>query len=662
MSFVSAGVIENEWIPMPDGRKLAARLWLPCSERAAPAIFEYLPYRKRDGTAARDETTHRVFAEAGYACVRVDIAGTGDSEGQFDDEYSEQELSDGETVLGWIAAQPWCDGNVGMIGISWGGFNGLQLAYRRPPALKAVISMGSTVDRYSDDGHFMGGCLLSGNIDWATQLCAYLTRPADPQLRKDWREDWIRRLETVPFSAVDWMRHPTRDAFWKHGSVCEDWSRIEAPVLAITGWADPYVNAPPALAENLRVPCKAMIGPWEHKYPHLSLLDPADFHSEALRWFDRWLKGNQNGAEDLPAYRAYIQEHFNASKEYGPRVGRWVAEQSWPSLHVNDRVLFLASDGLKDNATIGTVAISSPAHIGRAGGFYCPGMRIDNDLTEDQAADDALSACFDTLPLIEPIELLGRPKLKFAFSVDRPVAQIVARLCDVSPEGVSQRITYRPLNLTHFASHESPEALVPGRTYKAEIELNECAHRVRTGHVLRLALSTSYWPLVWPAPENAVVTLHLKNCALHLPVRTVTEEIPPLNPGPPRDYPLLQAQQLRPATGTSKRHALEDGTIVLDTFDDFGETINPLHGMIVGSDVRMHCSIQPNDPASARYLSEWHFTFERDDWQVAIKTEQSMWCDTKHFYLHRKVRATEGLGEAEVFAREWSETVPRGLL
>ncbi|MER9457753.1 CocE/NonD family hydrolase [Mesorhizobium sp. M0478] len=659
---MSTKVIENEWIQMPDGRKLAARIWLPSSQEPAPAIFEYLPYRKRDGTAARDETTHRVFAEAGYACVRVDIAGSGDSEGQFDDEYSEQELSDGETVLAWIAAQGWCNGSVGMTGISWGGFNGLQLAYRRPPALKAVISMASTVDRYADDCHFMGGCLLSANVDWATQLCAFLTRPADPQLREDWREDWIRRLETVPFSAVDWMRHPTRDDFWKHGSVCEDWSRIEAPVLAITGWADPYVNAPPALAANLRVPCKAMIGPWEHSYPHLSRLDPADFHSEAIRWFDRWLKGGRNGAEDLPAYRVYMQEHFNPTKEYGPRVGRWVAEQSWPSPHVTYRVLFLGSDGLKDNATVGTLAVSSPAHIGQTGGYYCPGMRIDNELAEDQAPDDALSTCFDSAPLTEPMELLGRPKVKFAFSVDRPVAQIVARLCDLSPEGVSQRITFRPLNLTHFASNESPQALVPGQVYEAEIELNECAHRLRTGHVLRLALSTSYWPLVWPAPEIAVVTLHLENSALHLPIRTVTEEIPPLNPGPPQEYPKLQVQQLRPASSRSKRRALEDGTIVLTTFDDFGQKINPHHGMTVGSDVRMHCSIHPDDPASARFESQWNFTFKREQWQVGIQTEHSMSCDPQHFYLHRKVRATEDSGEIEVFAREWSETIPRGLL
>ncbi|MUT24771.1 CocE/NonD family hydrolase [Mesorhizobium japonicum] len=662
MRLISANVIENEWITMPDGRKLAAKIWLPAYGRPAPAIFEYLPYRKRDGTVARDETTHRVFAEAGYASVRVDIAGTGDSEGQFDDEYSEQELSDGETVLAWIAAQQWCDGNVGMTGISWGGFNGLQLAYRRPPALKAVISMGSTVDRYTDDCHFMGGCLLTGNIDWATQLCAYLTRPADPQLRQDWREDWIRRLENVPLSAAEWLRHPTRDDFWRHGSVCEDWSRIEAPVLAITGWADPYVNAPPVLVANLQVPCKAIIGPWDHNYPHLSPLDPADFHSEAFRWFDRWLKGKRNGAEELPAYRVYMQEHFNPTKERCPRVGRWVAEQNWPSPYVNNRVLFLGPSGLNDNATVGTVTVSSPMHVGQAGGFYCPGMRIDNDLAEDQSADDALSTCFDTVALTEHMELLGRPKVKFAFSVDKPVAQIVARLCDVSPEGVSQRITYRPLNLTHFASHESPQALVPGQIYEAEIELNECAHRLRTGHVLRLALSTSYWPLVWPAPENAVITLHLENCALHLPIRTVTEEIPPLNPGPPRAYPELKFQQLRPAISNSKRHLLEDGTVVQDTFDDFGQKINSHHGMNIGSDVRMQCSIHPGDPTSARYLSEWHFTFQRDGWQVAIETKQSMSCDSKYFHLRRKVRATEGSKEIEVFGREWSETIPRELL
>ncbi len=654
-------LVENSWITLPDGRKLAARIWLPHAQ-PAPVILEYLPYRKRDGTAPRDETTHTVFAKEGYACIRVDIAGTGDSDGQFDDEYSEQELSDGEAVLEWIASQDWCDGNVGMIGISWGGFNGLQLAYRQPKALKAVVSVASTVDRYADDIHFMGGCLLSDNANWGAQMFAYLTRPADPELRSDWREDWLSRLENTPFSSSDWLRHPNRDDFWKHGSVCEDWSAIQVPVLAITGWADSYVNAPPALAANLNTPTKAMIGPWEHRYAHISKLGAADFHSEVLGWFDRWLKGAENGSEDLPDYRVFMQEHFNPTKENKPRKGRWIAETTWPSPNISPRLVYPTQDGLRDTPSSGHVTVCSSAHTGQASGYFTPGMRIDNELAEDQAPDDALSVCFDMAPQETSLEILGRPTLKFAFSVDRPVAQLVVRLCDVSPEGVSQRITYRPLNLCHYQSHETPQALVPGQTYHAEIALNECAHHLRPGHVLRLAISTTYWPIVWPSPKAANVTLDLQDCAVSLPVRAVDHEVFPANPGPAQDFPVLQAEELRAPSSTSNRHVSQDGYMALDTFDDYGKARDPYHGLIVGSDVAMHYGIHPNDPASARFEAQWHFTFEREDWQVSIHTETAMHGDTENFYLHRKLRATEGADETEVLTKEWSETIPRGLL
>lgn len=654
-------IIENQWITLPDGRRLASRIWLPTGQGPFPAILEYLPYRKRDGTAPRDETTHRVFADAGYACLRVDIAGTGDSEGRFDDEYSEQELSDGEDVITWIAAQDWCDGNIGMIGISWGGFNGLQLAYCRPPALKAVVSVASTTDRYADDIHYMGGCLLSDNVNWASQMFAYLSRPADPLLRPDWREDWIERMEGLPFLASDWLKHPTRDEIWKHGSVCEDWGRITAPVLAITGWADAYVNTPQALLENLECQVKALVGPWEHRYSHIAKLDPSDFHSEVTGWFDRWLKLEENGAEDLPDYRTYMQEHFNPTAQNKPRRGRWIAEQKWPSPNINEQRFYLAEGRLTDAPTTGELAISSPAHIGQESGYFCPGMRIENELPGDQARDDALSACFD-LPLSEPLELMGRPRLKIAFSADQPVAQLVARLCDVSPDGVSQRITYRPFNLTHTRSHEAPAALVPGQVYEAEIELNACAHRLRAGHVLRLALSTSYWPIVWPAPSLATVTLHSDACALLLPVRKTQEEHSPCNPGPALTYPVLETEELRAQDGTSKAQVMADGRVVLDTFDDYGKTRDPYHGLIVGSDVRMHYSIHPDNPVTATFRARWNFTFERDGWQVAIDTENEMTCDEENFYLYRKLCATEGGAQTEVLTREWRETVPRGLL
>ncbi len=655
-------VTETAWIPLPDGRRLAARLWLPQVDGPVPAILEYLPYRRRDGTAPRDETTHTVFASEGYACIRVDIAGSGDSEGRFDDEYSEQELSDGEAILAWIAAQDWCDGNIGMIGISWGGFNGLQLAYRRPEALKAVVSVASTADRYADDIHYMGGCLLSDNANWGAQMFAYQSRPADPLNRADWREDWIARMQNMPFMAADWLRHQTRDGQWQHGSVCEDWSAITAPVLAITGWADAYVNTPSALAANLTAPTKALVGPWEHRYAHIAKIDPADFHGEVLAWFDQHLRGQDSGAADLPDYRVYMQEHFNPSQQNKPRRGRWVAEAQWPSPNVTDRVMHLGPQGLQAEPASGEQRISNPATLGQESGYFCAGMRFDNELPGDQSGDDALSACFDTAPLAAPLEILGRPRLRVEFSVDRPVAQLVARLCDLSPEGVSQRISFRPLNLTHRDSHTAPEMLVPGQRYSAVVELNECAHHLRAGHQLRLALSTSYWPIVWPAPQAAEVTLHLEGCTLTLPQRQVAAEIAPQNPGAPRAYPTLQSEVLRAASGTSERTTRADGTLMLDTFDDYGKARDPYHGMVVGSHVTMHYAIHPDDPASAVFASDWNFTFEREDWQVSIDTENKMTCDTDNFHLWRRVTAREGAEGTEVLIKEWQETIPRGFL
>ena len=459
----------DTWIALADGRRLAARLWRPETDAPAPAILEYLPYRWRDGTATRDATTHPVFAEAGHVCIRVDIAGTGNSDGVFDDEYSEQELRDGEQVIAWIARQPWCNGNVGMIGISWGGFNGLQLAFRRPPALKAVVTCCSTVDRYADDIHYMGGCLLTDNFNWGAQMLAYQSRPPDPAMRDDWRERWIERIETLPFLAARWLDHPARDVYWRHGSVCEDWQAIEAAVLAIGGWADAYVNAPPALAANLSAPAKALIGPWEHEYPHIARINPADFHAEVIRWFDRWLKDKHNGAEDLPACRAFIREHLEPpSPLYGPRSGRWIEEASWPSPNISSRILHLGrSSGTptrrlarppdvepqpsppdtgempvasrsismsecpetpSPDRNAGTLSaepgtgereVSTPHHVGIAAACFCPGMRIDNELAADQAPDDAASVCFDTDALAAPAgasrpagggdRLLGRP-------------------------------------------------------------------------------------------------------------------------------------------------------------------------------------------------------------------------------------------------------------
>ena len=327
-------------IHLPDGTRLSAWVWMPESAQTnpVPAILEYLPYRKSDGTILRDQLMHPYLAGHGYACVRVDRRGCGDSEGVFDDEYSEEELQDGVDIIHWIAAQPWCDGNIGMQGISWGGFNSLQIAARAPEPLKAIITIGSTVDRFADDIHYKGGVQLGENIGWAATAMSWNASPPDPQIVGDaWRAMWLERLEGTPPLGQIWQEHPTRDSYWQHGSVCEDYSTIKVPVLALGGLHDGYRNTMAHLVENLSVPVKGIAGPWNHKYPFMSGIGPSiGFLQEALRWYDRWLKGAETGVENDAAYRAWLMDSIPPQETLNHHPGRWVAEDDWPSKSIEN--------------------------------------------------------------------------------------------------------------------------------------------------------------------------------------------------------------------------------------------------------------------------------------------------------------------------------------
>ena len=650
---------ENIWIELRDGRRLAARLWLPDDSRQkpAPAILEYLPYRLRDGTSERDDGNYPVFAEAGYAGVRVDIAGNGDSDGYMGDEYWEDELASGEEVIAWIAAQPWCNGAVGMMGISWGGINGLQIAMRRPPALKAIVTVCATYDRYRQDTHYLLGCLLNDNFNWGAQMTALSCRPPDPEMRPDWREVWIDRIQRLPFLAADWLRHQRNSTYWKHGSVCEDWSAIQCPVLAIDGWADLYVDMPAVLAEHLTAPVKSLTGPWEHRYPNIAKIGPqGDFHGEVLRWFDRWLKGEKNGADKLPAYRAYIQEHQIPSPQWSIRPGRWVEEMQWPSTEP-PLILHLTPGALSAAAGSGDVAVCSAQDTGDAAGNYCPGMRVDNELPDDQRQDDEKSVCFDGAPLENPLEILGAPEIEIEFSSDSPCALLAFRLCDVSPDGVSDRVSFMTFNLTHHCGHERPADLQPGKRYRIRVPMRHCGHRFAAGHRVRLAISTAYWPMVWPSPTTTSVTLHLAKCRMILPQRRDTTEQEEHAPASPPNQAMTGFVQLRPPASKTERATLADGVRQITAFDDMGETRNPHNGMESGATVRQIFSVHPDEPLSARTETEWEYTLGRGDWRTRVQSQNVMTADANEFRLFRKVSAYEG--NVLVLEKTWDQTVPR---
>ncbi|MFK7755221.1 MAG: CocE/NonD family hydrolase [Sedimentitalea sp.] len=642
-------------ITLSDGCRLSARIWRPvdANDDPVPAILEFLPYRKRDGTCARDALTHPYFARRGYACLRVDMRGNGDSQGLMADEYTQQELDDALEIITWLTTQPWCSGTVGMMGISWGGFNSLQVAALDPEPLKAVITLCSTVDRFADDIHYKGGCLLNENLGWGATMWSYSSRAPDPALRPDWRDMWLARLDDEPFLPATWLRHQRRDDYWRHGSICEDYSAITARVLAIGGWGDAYKNAVPQLVDNLPG-AKGIIGPWVHKYPHFAVPEPRiGFLQEALRWWDQWLKGIDAGVEDDPDYRPYLMDGVRPATWYTERSGRWLAggaDQPPQRLCLTNAGLTPEPGGL--NATL-----CSPHHTGAASGEYCA-IWLGPELPDDQRSDDAMSACFDSAPLPHDTDIVGAPRLRLTLSSDKPQAQIAVRLNHIHPDGASTRITYGLLNLSHRNGPSTPKAMEPDRRSAITLDLDHIAYRVPKGHRLRIAISSAYWPLIWPSPETA--TLVLTGGSLYLPVRATASGDEWTFPPPESDAP-WETETLRPETHVRRRETdMVTGITDLIIEDDFGKVRDLDHGLITGSRASERWSIHPDDPLSARGKCHWSDELERDG--IALRTEASceMWSDTTHFHLGATLSAYEN-GEL-IYERDVTDSVPRDHL
>ncbi|MGA8270799.1 MAG: CocE/NonD family hydrolase [Candidatus Sulfotelmatobacter sp.] len=517
--------MEQAWITMKDGVRLAATLYMPDGAKPGekfPALLEYLPYRKDDGTAAEDYPKHAYFAHRGYVSARVDIRGFGASEGApAEREYSEQEQVDGEQVIAWLAHQAWSNGNVGMFGISWGGFTALQMAMRHAPGLKAILAVDATAELFHDDVHYVDGIAHIDEFELNMDMAEGWTGAPDYTLDE---KVLGPRFETPPWSLL-YLKHQHDGAFWRDR--VRSLKEITIPSFLIGGLLDGYRDNVPDMLMQASGPVKAIIGPWNHTFPNDAVPGPQiEWRNEAVRWFDHWLKGRDTGVENDPRLVVYMQHWHPPDPTLENVPGEWRREDAWPPKEAMPSTLYLQSNHSLARAVAqpATHQLKYVPSVGVEAGFWW------GELLNDPRPVDAFSLVYDSAPLAEELAILGRPRVLLRASATAPLADWFARLSDVAPDGTVTQITGAGINGAQRNSTSEPLDLEPGKVYSLDIEMHLTSWVFPKGHRIRMAISNALWPMMLPTPYSMATSLELggsEGSRIVLPVVPVHGIVPP---------------------------------------------------------------------------------------------------------------------------------------
>jgi putative CocE/NonD family hydrolase len=572
------------------------------------------------------------------------------------DEYLPQEQADAAEAVAWLAAQPWCNGAVGMRGVSWGGFITLQTAALAPPALKAIMPMCCSDRRYTDDAHYVGSGFALTGLKWATSFKSVMAGPPDPEtFGPGWEAAWMERLEAAPPIAAQWLSHQREDQYWRQGSVVFNPGAIRCPVYLVGGWVDPYNEAIPRLLETLEVPTKALIGPWTHGYPQPAAPGPGlDWIDEEARWWLHWLAGEVTGVMDGPRVWAFLAEQSAAQAAPGPMTGRWVAEANWPP-RTTELSFGLAPGRLTEGAGEaalaeldggGVVGLQTPEWVPFAPPQY----------PQEQSPDDEQALTFDSQPLDAAIDLLGAPVVRLRIAANAAVAKIAVRLTEVTPDGGSWLVSQGVVNLTHREGHAAPEPLAPGQFYDIELPLYLTGRRLRAGSRLRLALSESLWPLLWPSPTAVRLQFDLGATSLRLPQRV------PSGPEPPFPIPILAPS---PGAGRGdpeiRRDVTADGQVEFDEYWPLSAGhIRATGTTIERTGPNIEARLMPGDPNSGRWRVWQKVRYTRGDWDCQVESAVELTSTAADFEVRERLTARRS--KRVVFEREDRTTVPRDLM
>jgi uncharacterized protein len=655
---------KDEWITMADGVRLAATLYLPDGEGPWPALLEALPYRKDDLTASYREEYQRLADEFGYLVCRLDVRGTGSSDGVPADEYTRQELDDIAAVIAWLASRDGSNGNVGMYGTSYSGFNSLQVAMDRPPALKAICSIFASDDRYADDVHYFGGALKQLDlVDYPTYMDAGNVLPPVPRVHgEDWREAWERRVMSYAPWTLTWLEHQTYDDYWKHGSLRQDYASIRAATMLVTGWADGYTNIALRGFAALECPKRLIAGPWAHAATETSRPGPnADLVPEMARWWDRWLKGTDNGVDREAPIVVFVRRPTPPAADLEAYRGEWRFEPGWPLERSTDLSLELSKATAVGSADDGPDELNVRGDVGWTAWISCAGgMPWGQPI--DQRPDEAFSLVYDWDPLEDELEILGQPKLTVPVASSAPVAYLSAKLCDVHPDGTSQLVTRGLLNLTHRSSGEHPAPLVPGETYEVALELEVTSWIFEPGHRVRLDLAGSDWPNAWAPPLPCTLSIDRAGSTLVLPVLR--------GPSPAGGSPVLPPPR-KPQTDRESSRGDELAELVWHIEHDVpgretravvryggpseGDDVAPPFEQWYGGTV----GVSTEDPGRAFVDSGATYVMRYPE--ATVRTESRLRIDSDAGAYHVRIEIDVSEGDEPRWSRRWERRIPRNL-
>jgi putative CocE/NonD family hydrolase len=656
-------VVRNVLIPMRDGTKLAADLIRPEAKGRYPVIIEYIPYRKDDLTQGGYDA-HHYFAERGFVGVRLDVRGTGGSEGVNTDEYMPIEQKDGFDAVEWCAKQPWSNGNVGMFGTSYGGFTCIQVAMHRPPHLKAIVPMYATDDRYTDDCHYTPGGNMRMYYDVGTYggtMVAMNALPPYPEFAGPrWAELWKQRLEENQPYLLTWMKHQVDGPYWRSASLRPEYDRVQCPVFLIGGWRDGYANTMLRTYTQLKGPKRLLMGPWVHSRPNSSVPGPRiDYLNEVSRFFAHWLRDEDTGFMKQTPVTVYMQEYARPERTLDITPGSW---RNLDDLSAEARTFYLHEGHVLAERPGGATAYDEFKYIptvGLANGYWSAGG-ISFYLADDQRADEAYSLVYTTSPLEEDIRLLGWPRVLLHASSSAKVATFVAKLADVAPDGSSALIVDGSLNGTRRKSLTNPEPMTPGEVYELDIPMNPTGWVIKKGHRLRLAVSGADFPNLWPTPEKARQRIHRgfkQPSRVILPVVSAAKREPPEFLPPPRLARIVQSSAKPPRqqvihdqiTGAVTVVNRTESTIVLP--DNRGE-LTGQHSF--------HCTASAKDPAQASIIGTHTFVLKREDGTFEVSAESTIRATATAFHITINLNVTRN-GKS-FFQKQWMVSEPRRLL